>query len=231
MLPAGPACWSRTQSEVLDLIDGLVLAGGADIDPASYGRAAIPRRSTRCPSAIRFEIALTRAAIERDLPVLGICRGMQLINVALRRHAASAPARALRPRRAPPRVGLVRRRRPRRDAERGLAGRAAPRASSHHATKSHHHQGVDRLGEGLVVSGLSTLDGLPEAIELPGQALRARRAVAPGGRRRPAWSSARSSPRRAAARAGAAAERLPTRIGRAGRAHILSPQCCGCRRR
>ena len=67
---------------MLDLLDGLMLAGGADIDPASYGAQAHPETVDTVPERDRFEIALVRAAIERDLPVLGICRGMQLINVA-----------------------------------------------------------------------------------------------------------------------------------------------------
>ena len=69
--------------EALELIDGLLLAGGADLDPASYGEPAHAETQDAVPERDAFEIALTRAAIERDLPVLGICRGMQLINVAL----------------------------------------------------------------------------------------------------------------------------------------------------
>jgi putative glutamine amidotransferase len=153
-------------SEVLDLIDGLVLAGGADIDPGSYGEQAHPETADTAPERDVFEIALTRAAIERDLPVLGICRGMQLINVArggtLLQHL-------------PERFGHHEHRRVVGSfdgadhdvllTEGSLAARAA--GEVRHATKSHHHQGVDRLGEGLVVSGVSTLDDLPEAIELP----------------------------------------------------------------
>ena len=73
---------SRTPSEVLALLDGLILAGGADIDPASYGERPRETRSTRCPSATASKSRSHAAAIERDLPLLGICRGMQLINVA-----------------------------------------------------------------------------------------------------------------------------------------------------
>ena len=69
--------------QVLELIDGLLLAGGADIDPASYGHDAHPETIGTVPERDAFEVALTRAAIERELPVLGICRGMQLINVAM----------------------------------------------------------------------------------------------------------------------------------------------------
>src|ERR1041385_2406403 len=69
--------------ETIALLDGLLLAGGADIAPASYGPARHAETQDSGPERDAFEIALTRAAIEREVPVLGICRGMQLINVAL----------------------------------------------------------------------------------------------------------------------------------------------------
>src|SRR5438270_348489 len=68
--------------QLLEMIDGLVLAGGADIDPASYGQRAHPATGDTVPERDAFEIALARGAIDRDMPLLGICRGMQLINVA-----------------------------------------------------------------------------------------------------------------------------------------------------
>ena len=67
---------------VLDLLDGLILAGGADIDPQTYGEQAHTETHGTVPERDDFEIALTRRALERDLPLLGICRGMQLMNVA-----------------------------------------------------------------------------------------------------------------------------------------------------
>src|SRR3712207_649257 len=67
----------------LDLLDGIILAGGADIDPALYGEERHPQTGPCWPERDTFEIALARRAIERDLPVLRICRGMQLLNVAL----------------------------------------------------------------------------------------------------------------------------------------------------
>jgi putative glutamine amidotransferase len=152
--------------EMLALLDGLVLAGGADIDPATYAQDAHPETVDTVPERDAFEVALARAAIERDMPVLGICRGMQLINVAcggtLLQHL-------------PERFGHHEHRRVVGSfdgadhdvllTEGSLAARAA--GELHHPTKSHHHQGVDRLGEGLIVSGVSVLDELPEAIELP----------------------------------------------------------------
>jgi putative glutamine amidotransferase len=157
---------SEDPGEALELLDGLLLAGGADIDPGSYGQSPHAETVDTVPERDAFELALTRAAIERDLPVLGICRGMQLINIAcggtLQQHL-------------PERFGHGEHRRvigsfegSEHDValiEGSLAAGAAGAAA--HVTKSHHHQGVDRLGEGLVVSGRSTLDELPEAIELP----------------------------------------------------------------
>ena len=165
MLPPDRLLLERPQ-EALDLLDGLVIAGGADIDPASYGAESHPETLDTVPERDRFEIALVRAAVERDLPVLGICRGMQLINVAyggtLLQHLPERFGHHEHLRvpgtfdGADHDVELV--------AD-TLAARAA--GETHHATKSHHHQGVDRLGEGLRISGCSAMDGLPEAIERP----------------------------------------------------------------
>ncbi len=73
----------REPDVLLDRIDGLLLAGGADIDPSSYGAEPHPETKGTWPERDAFELALTRRALERDMPVLGICRGMQLINVAM----------------------------------------------------------------------------------------------------------------------------------------------------
>ena len=152
--------------ELLDRIDGLVLAGGADLDPASYGAEAHPETNGIVPERDAFEIALARRALERDLPLLGICRGLQIMNVArsgtLHQHL-------------PELLGHEEHRRVQgtfegadhdvRLEEGSLAARAAGELV--HATKSHHHQGIDRLGDGLRVTGWATLDDFPEAIEDP----------------------------------------------------------------
>jgi putative glutamine amidotransferase len=151
---------------VLDGIDGLMLAGGADIDPASYGVSRHAKTVNTRPDRDRAEIALFLRALERDLPILGICRGMQLINVArggtLIQHL-------------PDDVGHTDHRRALGSFDNAdhdvrlepgsLAARAA--GETVHATKSHHHQGVDELGEGVVATGWSVLDDLVEAIEIP----------------------------------------------------------------
>jgi putative glutamine amidotransferase len=153
--------------EVLDRIDGLMLAGGADIDPRAYGAEPHPLTIGSVPERDVFEIALVRRALERDLPLLGICRGMQVMNVAcggtLHQHL-------------PERLGHEEHRRVLgsfdgadhdvRLAPGSLAAQAA--GEELHATKSHHHQGVDRVGEGLEVTGWATIDELPEALEWTG---------------------------------------------------------------
>jgi putative glutamine amidotransferase len=152
---------------ILDLLDGLVLAGGADIDPAAYGEEAHPETLGTVPERDTFEIALTRRAFERDLPVLGICRGMQLMNVArggtLLQHLPESHGHHEHRRNPGSFDGADH---DVRLQDGSLVARAAGETT--HGTKSHHHQGVDRLGEGFEVTGWSTLDELPEAIELPG---------------------------------------------------------------
>jgi putative glutamine amidotransferase len=152
---------------VLDLVDGLILAGGADIDPDAYGEERHRKTVGTVPERDTFEIALTRRAFERDMPLLGICRGMQLMNVArggtLLQHLPESHGHHEHRRNPGSFDGADH---DVRLAEGSLAARAA--GESTHGTKSHHHQGVDRLGDGLEVTGWSTLDELPEAIELPG---------------------------------------------------------------
>jgi putative glutamine amidotransferase len=165
LLPVDPG-WIEDPDELLDRIDGLMLAGGADIDPATYGAERHPATANTVPERDAFELALTRAALERDMPFLGICRGMQLMNIAaggtLIQHLPESHGHEDHRRVSGTFDGA--------DHDVRLqAGSLAARAAGEelHATKSHHHQGVDALGEGLVVTGWSTLDELPEAIEQP----------------------------------------------------------------
>ena len=82
VLPPDPAA-VEDPDLLLDRVDALMLAGGADLDPASYGAEPHAETKGTWPERDRFELALTRRALEREMPVLGICRGMQLLNVAL----------------------------------------------------------------------------------------------------------------------------------------------------
>jgi len=135
---------------VLDLLDGLILAGGVDVGLA--------------PERDAFEAALALRAMERDMPLLGICRGMQVMNVArggtLIEHLPDAVGHEDHRRSlgsfddADHDVHL---------ADGSLAARVA--GETEHSTKSHHHQGVDTLGRGFETTGWATIDQLPEAIE------------------------------------------------------------------
>jgi putative glutamine amidotransferase len=166
LLPPDPAA-VEDPDPLLDLIDGLLLAGGADMDPASYGAEPHEATAGTVPERDAFELALARCAMERDMPFLGICRGMQVMNVArggtLNQHLPDDYGHEDHRRtlgsfdNADHDVRL----------EHGsLAARVA--REELHGTKSHHHQGVERLGDGLQVTGRATIDDLPEAIELPG---------------------------------------------------------------
>ncbi|MEA2277843.1 MAG: putative glutamine amidotransferase [Solirubrobacteraceae bacterium] len=156
----------RDPDEVLDLLDGLILAGGADIDPAAYGEPAHRETTGTVPVRDGFEIALARRALERDLPLLGICRGMQLMNVAaggtLLQHLPDSHGHHEHRRHPGTFDGA--------DHDvRLAAGSLAARAAGEvvHGTKSHHHQGIDRVGDRLSVTGWAVLDELPEAVEVP----------------------------------------------------------------
>jgi putative glutamine amidotransferase len=136
--------------DAIGLIDGLIMCGGADIGDA--------------PERDDSELRLAAAALERDVPFLGICRGMQVMNVArggtLIEHLPDMVGhedhRAVMGAFGDHDVRLQ---------TGSLAERVAGEAT--HPTKSHHHQGVDRPGDGFEVTGWASIDDLPEAIEDP----------------------------------------------------------------
>jgi putative glutamine amidotransferase len=166
LLVAPDPALTEDPDELLDRIDGLILTGGTDLDPALYGEAPHPETQSYQRDRDDFEIAVALGAIERDMPVLGICRGMQVLNVAyggsLLQHLPESHGHEDH-RRVPGSFDGA-------DHDVRLdAGSLAARAAGEllHPTKSHHHQGVGRIGEPLVVSGVSVLDDLPEALERP----------------------------------------------------------------
>ena len=150
---------AEAPDELLDIVDGLILAGGSDIDPGSYGAKPHPETKNTWPERDRFEIALGTRALERDMPVLGICRGMEMMNViqggTLNQHLGLELHRHTPGVFTDHRVALQ-------------PGSLAARVVGADTTevKSAHHQGVEELGEGVTVSGHAD-DGVVEAIELP----------------------------------------------------------------
>jgi putative glutamine amidotransferase len=146
----------------LSAVDGLVLAGGADVDPVGYGHEAHEKTVSR-PERDRFEFALLREARRRRLPVLGVCRGMQLLNVAfggtLTQHLPETVGTAHQP--GPATYGTTRVTFTEGSRVAGILGAGAE-------VRCYHHQAVDRLGTGLVVTGQAA-DGTAEAVESPGE--------------------------------------------------------------
>jgi putative glutamine amidotransferase len=163
LLPPDDAV-AQAPDDLLDRLDALLLAGGSDVDPAAYGARPHPRTGPTRPERDRFELALTHGALERDMPVLGVCRGMELLNIALggtliqhlpdvtgdERHLHTPGAFSDHEVRLEPG---------------SLAARAV--GAERTSVKSHHHQAPGELGEGLVESGWSEPDRLVEAIEVP----------------------------------------------------------------
>jgi putative glutamine amidotransferase len=161
MLPpdAGVA---EAPDEILDRLDALILGGGADVDPARYDAEPEPRTGPTNPGRDRFELALARRALERDLPLLGVCRGGQILNVA----TGGSLVQHL-----PDRLGHDRHRpvpgswseHQVRLAPGSLAARAA--GAERLSVKTHHHQGLARIGAGLEQSGWADEGETVEALE------------------------------------------------------------------
>ena len=144
----------------LDAVDGLLLAGGADIEPARYGALRHPSTGSARPDRDEWEIALTRAAMRRGMPVLGVCRGMQVLAVALGgtllQHLPDATGTAEHC----PVVGVHGRHVVRVSPSSRLGTAIGPRAE----VATYHHQAVDRLPEPLVATAWAD-DGTIEACE------------------------------------------------------------------
>lgn len=149
--------------ETLDALDGLLLSGGNDLDPQSYGAEAHPETTGTKPERDRGELALLEAALARDMPVLAVCRGVQVLNVArggdlvqhLPERVGHEDHRAVR--------GVF--------SDHGVRIEEASRLGSVVGSevpivKSHHHQGLGRVGDGLRETAWAE-DGTVEAVEDP----------------------------------------------------------------
>jgi putative glutamine amidotransferase len=148
--------------ETLDVLDGLVLSGGSDLDPATYGHEPHPETKGVLEERDRAELALLHAALECDMPVLAVCRGSQILNVGLggdlvqhlpevvghddHKHTPGAYADH--------------------DVSLDPGTRLGALLGEHAPVKSHHHQGFGKLGSGLREAGHAD-DGTVEALEDP----------------------------------------------------------------
>lgn len=147
-------------TDVLRVLDALVLSGGADLGPELYGAEPAPLTVTR-PERDGAELGLTRAALAADLPVLGVCRGMQMLAVAaggtLEQHVPDRLGHD-RHRPAPAVYGTS-------EARFAPGSRIAALMGDDRGIHCYHHQGVADPGT-LTVTGWAA-DGLPEAVEDP----------------------------------------------------------------
>ncbi len=156
-----PVPISAERPRTLEGLDGLLLSGGTDIDPALYGQQ--PHAQTGSPDRPRdaLEIRLLREALDAGLPVLAICRGMQLFNVVhhgtLNQHLANADEHRVTsdPAGDVHAVTVV-----------GRTRLASILEEGHCTVNSRHHQAVDVVGQGLIVTARSA-DGVVEALERP----------------------------------------------------------------
>ena len=158
LLPTG-----AVSAEVVARLDGLVLAGGADVDPARYDRPAGPHTTVLRPERDESELIALHAALDRDLPLLAICRGMQLLNVALGgdlvQHLPDLESTGVHDHGA----GLYQRREVRtQDGTRlhELLGNSA-------SVACHHHQALGRVAAGLTPTAWAE-DGVVEGVEADG---------------------------------------------------------------
>jgi putative glutamine amidotransferase len=140
-------------------LDGLLLAGGCDVDPELYGAQMQPETGRVDRERDGRETALLREALDRDLPVLAICRGLQLTNVALR----GTLTQHIEGHRCPdsPKIHAI-------EIAPGSRLRSILGVDEY-VVNSRHHQCVDRVANGLEVTARSSPDNVVEALELPGK--------------------------------------------------------------
>lgn len=166
-VPVGvPMASESTLESLFDRLDGLLFSGGEDVAPELYGEDSLPGLGRIQPERDRVELTLARWALERDKPVLAICRGIQVLNVA----AGGTLFQDLDSQRS---SGLDHRESTLR-GERGYVAHdlkvlpdtrlARAVGEGPHPANTHHHQAVKQLGDGLTATGYSD-DGLVEAVE------------------------------------------------------------------
>jgi len=149
-------------AETLDSVDGLVFSGGSDLDPETYDQESHPETRDVVPERDRGELVLLEAALERDLPVLAICRGSQILNVARGGDLVQHLPEVVGDEKHKHSPGEFSDHDVAFEPETRLAKMLGDRAP----VKSHHHQGFGRLGQGLREAARAD-DGTLEAVEDP----------------------------------------------------------------
>ena len=154
----------RAAGALVQSLDGLLLSGGSDLDPGYYGEEPTPELGVTLPERDAFEMALVGLALRRGIPVFGICRGMQVLNVALggtlyQDLPSQWDGNVLKHRQA------IHKWQPTHEVE-VREGSYIAEVMGREVVKvnSYHHQGIKDLAEGLVATGRST-DGVVEAVE------------------------------------------------------------------
>jgi putative glutamine amidotransferase len=150
--------------ETLDALDGILFSGGADLDPATYGADAHPATNDVRPGRDRAELALLEGALARDMPVLAVCRGSQLLNVARGGDLVQHLPEVVGDEKHKVTPGVFSGHDVQIEAASKLGSLIGPSAS----VQSHHHQGYGTIGSGLEAVARAE-DGTVEAVEDPGR--------------------------------------------------------------
>ena len=162
VVPADPLL-ADDPDDVLDLVDAMVFVGGNDVAPEEYGAERHPKTAPRNQRRDDVELSMMRRALDRDIPVLAICRGIQVLNVArggtLEQHLADRVDQ--RPHRLSDEQYGVH------DIVTVEGSRLRSIVGERATVHSHHHQGIDRVGEGLQVTATAADDGVIEGLEDP----------------------------------------------------------------
>lgn len=156
----------RCLEDLLPRLDGVLFTGGVDLQPGLYGEMRRAETGESDPALDAFEMAIAQRALQEDLPILGVCRGMQLLNVVLGGTLYQDIASQ-----RPNAIDHCRRDRPRTDLTHTIAVEPGSLIEQVLGTRevwmnSLHHQAIQEPGQGVRISGWAE-DGIPELMEVP----------------------------------------------------------------